>query len=175
VPVQKEAQVMAQLKNRLGAGFVVKNKFQQNMDLYKIMQMEKWIIFSILALIMMVASFNLVGALTMLVLEKQKDIHVLHAMGARPWDIQKIFLLLSGIMAFMGALIGGGLATIFCWLQNTFHFIKLGGQSFVIDYYPVKPMALDYIAIMLLVIAIAILAGWLPARRAADRLFEKIN
>ena len=175
VPVQKEAQVMAQLKNRLGAGFVVKNKFQQNMDLYKIMQMEKWIIFSILALIMMVASFNLVGALTMLVLEKQKDIHVLHAMGARPWDIQKIFLLLSGIMAFMGALIGGGLATIFCWLQNTFHFIKLGGQSFVIDYYPVKPMALDYIAIMLLVIAIAILAGWLPARRAEDRLFEKIN
>jgi len=175
VPVQKEAQVMAQLKNRLGAGFVVKNKFQQNMDLYKIMQMEKWIIFSILALIMMVASFNLVGALTMLVLEKQKDIHVLHAMGARPWDIQKIFLLLTGIMAFMGALIGGGLATIFCWLQNTFHFIKLGGQSFVIDYYPVKPMALDYIAIMLLVIAIAILAGWLPARRAADRLFEKIN
>jgi lipoprotein-releasing system permease protein len=175
VPVQKEAQVMAQLKNRLGAGFVVKNKFQQNMDLYKIMQMEKWIIFSILALIMMVASFNLVGALTMLVLEKQKDIHVLHAMGARPWDIQKIFLLLSGIMAFMGALIGGGLATIFCWLQNTFHFIKLGGQSFVIDYYPVKPMALDYIAIMLLVIAIAILAGWLPARRDADRLFEKIN
>jgi len=143
--------------------------------LYKIMQMEKWIIFSILALIMMVASFNLVGALTMLVLEKQKDIHVLHAMGAKPWDIQKIFLLLSGIMAFLGALIGGGLASLFCWLQNTFHFIKLGGNSFIIDYYPVKPMAVDYIAIMLLVIVIALLAGWLPARRAADRLFEKIN
>jgi len=170
-----EAHVMEQLRNKLGPQFIVKNKFEQNMDLYKIMQMEKWIIFSILALIMMVASFNLVGALTMLVLEKQNDIHVLHAMGARPWDIQKIFLLLSGIMAFMGAFIGGGLASLFCWLQHTFHFIKLGGESFVIDYYPVKPMAEDYIAIILLVIAIALLAGWLPARRAADRLFEKIN
>jgi lipoprotein-releasing system permease protein len=170
-----EAKVLKGLKNIFGNRFSVKNKFQQNIDLYKIMQMEKWIIFSILALIMMVASFNLVGALTMLVLEKQKDIHVLHAMGARPWDIQKIFLLLSGIMAFMGAFIGGGLASLFCWLQNSFHFIKLGGNSFVIDYYPVKPMVEDYIAIILLVVVIAVAAGWIPARKASARLFEKIS
>jgi lipoprotein-releasing system permease protein len=175
VAPKSEAEVIAQLKKLLGPGFDVKNKYQQNMDLYKIMQMEKWIIFSILALIMIVASFNLVGALTMLVLEKQKDIHVLHAMGARPWDIQKIFLMLSGIMAFVGAFIGGGLASLFCWLQNTFHLVKLGGNSFIIDYYPVKPMAIDYIAIVVLVITIAIIAGWMPARKAADRLFEKIN
>ena len=175
VQPKAEAEVIARLQKVLGPGLVVKNKFQQNMDLYKIMQMEKWIIFSILALIMIVASFNLVGALTMLVLEKQKDIHVLHAMGARPWDIQKIFLMLSGIMAFVGAFIGGGLASLFCWLQNTFHLVKLGGNSFIIDYYPVKPMVLDYIAIVVLVITIAIIAGWMPARKAADRLFEKIN
>jgi lipoprotein-releasing system permease protein len=175
VQPKAEAEVIARLQKVLGPGFVAKNKFQQNMDLYKIMQMEKWIIFSILALIMIVASFNLVGALTMLVLEKQKDIHVLHAMGARPWDIQKIFLMLSGIMAFVGAFIGGGLASLFCWLQNTFHLVKLGGNSFIIDYYPVKPMAIDYIAIVVLVITIAIIAGWMPARKAADRLFEKIN
>ena len=175
VQPKAEAEVVAHLKKLLGPGFDIKNKFQQNMDLYKIMQMEKWIIFSILALIMIVASFNLVGALTMLVLEKQKDIHVLHAMGARPWDIQKIFLMLSGIMAFVGAFIGGGLASLFCWLQNTFHLVKLGGNSFIIDYYPVKPMAIDYIAIIFLVITIAIIAGWMPARKVADRLFEKIN
>jgi lipoprotein-releasing system permease protein len=139
------------------------------------MQMEKWIIFAILALIMIVASFNLVGALSMLVLEKQKDIHVLHAMGARSWDIQKIFLMLSGIMAFMGAIIGGGLASLFCFAQNKFHFIKLGGNSFVIDYYPVKPMVEDYIAIVILVLVIAIAAGWIPARKASARLFEKIS
>ena len=167
--------VIQSLSTQLGIHFQIKDKYQQNADLYKIMQMEKWIIFAILALIMIVASFNLVGALTMLVLEKQKDIHVLHAMGAKPWDIQKIFLMLSGMMAFMGALMGGSLATLFCWAQNKFHFIKLGGNSFVIDYYPVKPMAEDYIAILLLVIVIAIAAGWIPARKAASRLFEKIS
>ena len=167
--------VIQSLSTQLGTHFQIKDKYQQNADLYKIMQMEKWIIFAILALIMIVASFNLVGALTMLVLEKQKDIQVLHAMGAKPWDIQKIFLMLSGMMAFMGALMGGSLATLFCWAQNKFHFIKLGGNSFVIDYYPVKPMAEDYIAILLLVIVIAIAAGWIPARKAASRLFEKIS
>ena len=167
--------VIQSLSTQLGIHFQIKDKYQQNADLYKIMQMEKWIIFAILALIMIVASFNLVGALTMLVLEKQKDIQVLHAMGAKPWDIQKIFLMLSGMMAFIGALMGGSLATLFCWAQNKFHFIKLGGNSFVIDYYPVKPMAEDYIAILLLVIVIAIAAGWIPARKAASRLFEKIS
>jgi lipoprotein-releasing system permease protein len=175
VEPSKSNAVIQSLSTQLGTHFQIKDKYQQNADLYKIMQMEKWIIFAILALIMIVASFNLVGALTMLVLEKQKDIHVLHAMGAKPWDIQKIFLMLSGMMAFIGALMGGSLATLFCWAQNKFHFIKLGGNSFVIDYYPVKPMAEDYIAILLLVIVIAIAAGWIPARKAASRLFEKIS
>ena len=171
----KLTEVMDAVNKQLGKNFQVKDKYQQNADLYKIMQMEKWIIFAILALIMIVASFNLVGALSMLVLEKQKDIHVLHAMGARSWDIQKIFLMLSGIMAFMGAIIGGGLASLFCFVQNKFHFIKLGGNSFVIDYYPVKPMVEDYIAIVILVLVIAIAAGWIPARKASARLFEKIS
>ncbi|MFM2440134.1 MAG: hypothetical protein RLZ16_1133 [Bacteroidota bacterium] len=174
VNASQETEVAEAIQAVMGEGFVVKNKYQQNSDLYKIMQVEKWIIFAILALIMVVASFNLVGALTMLVLEKQKDIHVLHALGATPWDIQKIFLLLSGIMAFAGAFIGGVLASIFCWLQYKFHFIKLAGNSFVIDYYPIKPMLMDYVAITTLVILIAILAGWIPARKAASRLFERI-
>jgi lipoprotein-releasing system permease protein len=169
-----EKQITASIKKILGTGVQVQNKYQQNIDLYKIMQTEKWIIFFILALIMIVASFNLVGALTMLVLEKQKDIHVLQAMGARSWDIQKIFLLLSGIMAFMGALIGGLLSSLFCWLQLKYHLIKLEGNSFVIDYYPVKPMLIDYIAIISLVLFISILAGWIPAKRAADSFQEKI-
>ena len=169
-----EKEIIGSIKKIFGNGVQVQNKYQQNIDLYKIMQTEKWIIFFILALIMIVASFNLVGALTMLVLEKQKDIHVLQAMGARSWDIQKIFLLLSGIMAFMGALIGGLLSSLFCWLQLKYHLIKLEGNSFVIDYYPVKPMLIDYIAIISLVLFISILAGWIPAKRAADSLQEKI-
>ncbi|MFM1928710.1 MAG: hypothetical protein RL387_38 [Bacteroidota bacterium] len=174
VDKNKERQVIAQMKKILGADFLVQNKYQQNADLYKIMQLEKWIIFAILALIMMVASFNLVGALTMLVLEKQKDIHVLGAMGASPIDIQKIFLLLSGIMALMGAFLGGIIATTFIVLQQQFHFIKLGGSSFVIDYYPIKPMLEDYLAIFGLVIFIALVAGWLPSRKAAKQLHGRL-
>jgi lipoprotein-releasing system permease protein len=140
---KKEKLIVASIQSLLGKEVQIQNKYQQNIDLYKIMQTEKWIIFFILALIMVVASFNLVGALTMLVLEKKKDIHVLHSMGASSWDIQKIFLLLSGVMAFMGALIGGALSSLFCWLQLKYHLIKLEGNSFVIDYYPVKPMFVE--------------------------------
>ena len=171
---KKEKLIVASIQSLLGKEVQIQNKYQQNIDLYKIMQTEKWIIFFILALIMVVASFNLVGALTMLVLEKKKDIHVLHSMGASSWDIQKIFLLLSGVMAFMGALIGGVLSSLFCWLQLKYHLIKLEGNSFVIDYYPVKPMVVDYIAIIGLVVFISIFAGWIPARRAAASLHEKI-
>jgi len=174
VDKSKEDQVIADIKKIVGADFLVQNKYQQNADLYKIMQLEKWIIFAILALIMIVASFNLVGALTMLVLEKQKDIHVLGAMGASAIDIQKIFLLLSGIMALIGAFLGGLIATTFIILQQQFHFIKLGGSSFVIDYYPIKPMLEDYLAIIGLVILIAILAGWLPARKAAKQIHGRL-
>ncbi|MCX6331910.1 MAG: ABC transporter permease [Bacteroidetes bacterium] len=171
---KKEKLIVASIQSLLGKEVQIQNKYQQNIDLYKIMQTEKWIIFFILALIMVVASFNLVGALTMLVLEKKKDIHVLHSMGASSWDIQKIFLLLSAVMAFMGAMIGGVLSSLFCWLQLKYHLIKLEGNSFVIDYYPVKPMVVDYIAIIGLVVFISILAGWIPARRAADSLHEKM-
>jgi len=170
----EEKNVVKNLLQILRNQVQVQNKYQQNIDLYKIMQMEKWIIFFILGVIMIVASFNLVGALTMLVLEKKKDIHVLHSMGASAWDVQKIFLLLSGLMAFIGAFIGGALASLFCFLQMQFHFIKLQGNSFVIDYYPIKPMWEDYLAIIGLVVFIALLAGWIPARKAAQQLHEKI-
>jgi lipoprotein-releasing system permease protein len=77
-------------------------------------------------------------------------------------------------LAFIGAFIGGVLASLFIWLQSHFHFIKLGGSSFVIDYYPVKPMLVDYLAIIGLVCTIAVLAGWVPSRKAAAKIFDKI-
>ena len=175
IDLANEKNIVTAIQNKLGTGFLVQNKYQQNADLYKIMQIEKWIIFAILALIMVVASFNLVGALTMLVLEKQKDIHVLHAMGATASTIQKIFLILSIVMAMTGALIGGLIASCLIFLQTQFHFIQLQGISFVIDYYPVKAMWTDYLAVIGLVVLIAIVAGWVPAKKAAGRIFEKIG
>ena len=175
IDLNKEKNIFTAIQDLLGPGFLVQNKYQQNADLYKIMQIEKWIIFAILALIMVVASFNLVGALTMLVLEKQKDIHVLHAMGATAGTIQKIFLSLSIVMAMTGALIGGLIASFLIFLQTQFHFIQLQGVSFVIDYYPVKAIWTDYLAVISLVVLIAIVAGWVPAKKAAGRIFEKIG
>jgi lipoprotein-releasing system permease protein len=175
IDLTQENAIKEKIASILGPGFSLQNKYQQNADLYKIMQIEKWIIFAILALIMVVASFNLVGALTMLVLEKQKDIHVLHAMGASAGTIQKIFLSLSIVMSMTGALIGGLIASCLIFLQAQFHFIKLQGASFVIDYYPVKVIWTDYIAVIGLVIFIAIVAGWIPAKKAGARIFEKIG
>ena len=175
IDLANEKNIVTAIQNKLGTGFLIQNKYQQNADLYKIMQIEKWIIFAILALIMVVASFNLVGALTMLVLEKQKDIHVLHAMGATAGTIQKIFLSLSIVMSLTGALIGGLIASCFIFLQAQFHFIQLQGVSFVIDYYPVKAVWTDYFAVIGLVVLIAIVAGWVPAKKAAGRIFEKIG
>ena len=175
IDLNKEKSIVTAIQDKLGPGFLVQNKYQQNADLYKIMQIEKWIIFAILALIMVVASFNLVGALTMLVLEKQKDIHVLHAMGATAGTIQKIFLSLSIVMSMTGAFIGGLIASCLIFLQTQFHFIQLQGVSFVIDYYTVKAIWTDYLAVISLVVLIAIIAGWVPAKKAAGRIFEKIG
>ncbi len=175
IDLNKEKSIVTAIQDKLGPGFLVQNKYQQNADLYKIMQIEKWIIFAILALIMVVASFNLVGALTMLVLEKQKDIHVLHAMGATAGTIQKIFLSLSIVMAMTGAFIGGLIASCLIFLQTQFHFIQLQGVSFIIDYYPVKAIWTDYLAVISLVVLIAFVAGWVPAKKAAGRIFEKIG
>ncbi len=175
IDLAQENTIKEKIQTILGAEFLQQNKYEQNADLYKIMQVEKWIIFAILALIMVIASFNLVGALTMMVLEKQKDIHVLHAMGATAGTIQKIFLSLSIVMSMTGALIGGLFASILIFLQSNFHFIQLQGASFVIDYYPVKALWTDYLAVCGLVIIIAIIAGWIPARKAGARVFEKIG
>ena len=175
IDLNKEKSIVTAIQDILGPGFLVQNKYQQNADLYKIMQIEKWIIFAILALIMVVASFNLVGALTMLVLEKQKDIHVLHAMGATAGTIQKIFLSLSIVMAMTGAFIGGLIASCLIFLQTQFHFIQLQGVSFIIDYYPVKAIWTDYLAVISLVVLIALVAGWVPSKKAASRIFEKIG
>ncbi len=175
IDLAQENTIKEKIQTILGAEFLQQNKYEQNADLYKIMQVEKWIIFAILALIMVIASFNLVGALTMMVLEKQKDIHVLHAMGATAGTIQKIFLSLSIVMSMTGALIGGLFASILIFLQSNFHFIQLQGASFVIDYYPVKALWTDYLAVCGLVIIIAIIDGWIPARKAGARVFEKIG
>jgi lipoprotein-releasing system permease protein len=136
------------------------------------MQVEKWVIYGILSLILVVAAFNMIGALTMLVLEKQKDIAVLKAMGASEQMIQRIFLSEGILLAGLGGGCGIVLATIICWLQIQFKLIKLGGNTFIIDYYPVKLIAGDFLLVILTVALIAVLAAWIPSRKASLQLFS---
>lgn len=160
------------LSNSLGKGYIVQTRYEQNQGLYSIMQMEKWVVYGILCLILIVAAFNMIGALTMLVLEKQKDIAVLKAMGVDEHNIQKVFLYAGGILAFIGGLTGTIIAVIICWMQQTFHLIKLEGGSFIIEHYPVKMLPLDFLLVFFTVLIITILAAWYPSKKAAAQPFN---
>jgi lipoprotein-releasing system permease protein len=151
----------------LGKGYTVQTRYEQNQSLYNVMSTEKWVIYVVLTLILIVAAFNMVGALTMLVWEKQKDIHVLKALGASDGMIQRIFLSEGLLLALMGGVGGILLAVVTCALQIRYKLIPLQGGSFLIDYYPVKLVATDFLLVLSTIGIVGLLASWLPARKAA--------
>jgi len=155
-----------------GKNYLVQTIYQQNQSLYAVMNMERWIIYGVLCLILVVAAFNMIGALTMLVLEKQKDISVLHALGANKKFIQKIFLSEGLLLALIGTVAGMLLALIIALLQINFHLIPLQGGSFLIDYFPVKLRLIDFLLVTVTVFIIALTASWLPSRKAAAQEFS---
>jgi lipoprotein-releasing system permease protein len=159
-----------QLEEVLGNKFVVRTRLEQNQSLFSVMQVEKWVIYGILSLILVVAAFNMIGALTMLVLEKQKDIAVLKAIGANDQTIQKIFLSEGLVLATVGGIVGMLLAFIICIVQLKFKLVKLEGGSFIIDYYPVKMLGWDFLLVTITVLLVTVIAAWLPSRKAAAQL-----
>ena len=163
--------VRDEIKNLLGKNYLIQNRFQQNASLFSVMRIEKWIIYAILSLILIVAAFNMVGALTMLVLEKKQDISVLHALGAGRGFIQKIFLSEGLLLALIGGGTGMLLAFIIGILQIKLHLVPLEGSTFLIDYFPVKMVLSDFLLVALTVLVIALIASWLPARKAALQQF----
>ncbi len=155
------------LQETIGESYMVQTRFQQNMSLYNTMRMEKWAIYAVLTLILVIAAFNMVSALTMLVLEKKKDISILQSMGGNQALIQKIFLSEGLLLGFIGAAGGILLAVIICLLQVKFKLVKLQGGSFLIDYFPVKLVASDFILVAGTAAAIALLASLVPAIKAS--------
>ena len=160
------------LQSSLGDQYKVLTKYQQNTSLYNSMRLEKWFIYAVLTLILIIAAFNMVGALTMLVLEKRKDISVLQALGADTSLVKKIFLSEGILLAVTGAGTGIILALIIAFLQLKFHLIKLAGTSFLIDYFPVKLVITDFILVVFTSLVIAFLASWFPAKKASQQLFN---
>ncbi len=161
------AQVKKQIQILLGNDYIVQTRYEQNQGLFAVMATEKWIIYGILSLILIIASFNMIGALSMLVLEKQKDSALLKALGAPSIFIRNIFLLEGIILATVGGFTGILIGSFICFLQLKFHLIKLAGATFLIDYYPVKFQALDFVLIIGTILFIAIMVSWVPAMKAA--------
>ncbi len=163
----------SQLKNILGNKFNVQSRFEQHALLYRIMKSEKWAVFLILAFILLIATFNVVGSLTMLIIEKQKDIAVLFSMGADSVLIRKIFLIEGLMITTIGAMFGLLIGGVICFLQQRFGIIELGNSgSFVVDAYPVTMELKDFIYVFITVFAIGLVAAWYPAKKLVER---KIN
>ncbi|MCW3081336.1 FtsX-like permease family protein [Segetibacter sp.] len=169
---EQTEQVKNTFQKLLGKNFKVETRYQQNQSLYTVMQVEKWVIYAILSLILVVAAFNMIGALTMLVLEKQKDIAVLKSMGADESYIQRIFLNEGFVLSVVGGGSGILIAVLICMLQIKFKLVKLSGSSFIIDYYPVKMVATDFLAVIATVMFISLLAAWIPSKKASKQHFS---
>jgi lipoprotein-releasing system permease protein len=157
---------------RCSNSFDVQTRYQQNQSLFTVMQIEKWVIYGILSLILLVAAFNMIGALTMLVLEKEKDIAVLKAMGASENRIQKIFLNEGFVLAGAGGILGMIVAFIICFIQIKYKLIKLQGGTFIIDYYPVQMVPQDFLLVGFTVLVISLIASWIPAKKAAAQFYS---
>lgn len=160
------------ITNTLGADYKVETRYEQNQSLYAIMQTEKWAVYVIMSFILVIAAFNMIGSLYMLVMEKQKDITILTAMGARSSTITRIFLAEGLIIAGTGTVIGFGLSILFCLLQQRFGLIKLEGTSFLVNAYPVSMHPADFVLVSATIIVIGVGASWYPAKRAGRQGLE---
>lgn len=159
-------QIQSKIESLLGEKFSVKNRYQQNMALFKVMSSEKTAIFFILIFILVLASFNMVGSLSILIVEKKKDIGILKSMGADKKLINRIFLSEGMMISLFGSIIGLSLGFIILWLQQTFGFISLGSGNgdFIIDAYPVKMNFIEFIYVFIIVQIIGFLASWYPVK-----------
>ena len=157
--------VKRQLQHMLGKGYNVETRYEQNKTLYAIMGGEKWAVYVILLFVLMIASFNMVGALSMLIIEKTKDIAILRAMGATASTIRKIFLMEGILWSGVGGLVGIALGTIICVIQQQFKVIKLA-EGFAVDAYPVKLILSDVLLVFTTILVIGLTVSWYPAMRA---------
>jgi lipoprotein-releasing system permease protein len=156
-------EVQLNLEQKLGKAFTIKNRYQANDVLFKSLETEKVATFFILAFILIIATFNMIGALTMLIIEKKKDIKTLYNMGASMQTIRNIFMregfLITGIGAIGGLLIG----LLVCLLQMKFHLVKFG-NDFIVPYYPIQLMLQDFVWILSAIMVIGFFAALYPVR-----------
>lgn len=157
--------VQRKLKEMYGDKFYVRNAYQQEEDLYKVMQSEKWGIYAILSFILVIAMFNIISMMTILILEKKEQIKVFYSMGADKTMIKNIFFYEGLLITGIGLLIGIVIGLLFCFLQSQFEFITFGDGSYLLSAYPVKIKLLDVIMILLVVFLTTVPATYFPTRK----------
>lgn len=160
------------IRRLLGDRFIVQDRYEQQEDVFRIMKIEKLIAYLFLVFILLIASFNIVGSLSMLMVDKRSDVHTLRSLGADDRQLSRIFLLEGWLISGLGALLGIAVGMLLCWLQMEFGLLKLGQSegSFIVDAYPVSVQALDILLVFVSVLVVSILAVWLPVRRMTRNL-----
>ena len=161
-----EANIMERIQGQLGDNFEVKNRIEQKEASFKMVQIEKWMSYLILGFILMIASFNAIGSLSMLIIDKKADIDTLKSLGANNRLISRIFLTEGWLISAVGAVTGIIIGILLCWGQQTFGWIKLGemSEAFIIEAYPVSVQLLDIAAVLALVLLLGFFTAWYPVR-----------
>ncbi|MFO7851336.1 MAG: FtsX-like permease family protein [Bacteroidota bacterium] len=171
----KAGDVQPAVEQLFGPGYTVRNKYQQQEIFYKVMKSERLAIFFILTFILIIASFNIIGSLTMLIIEKERDIGILRNLGANNKLIKRIFIFEGWMISILGAVTGLVLGFIICWLQQEFGMVKLQGETLIMDAYPVTMKLTDFLAVLGTVLVIGYIAAWYPAHYMSKKYLRKNN
>ena len=174
-PGIKQRTAQKEIQALLGPRFEVQNRYEQQHDTFRIMQVEKFIAYLFLSFILLVASFNIIGSLSMLMIDKSADVQTLRALGANDSQISRIFLFEGWLISGIGAAIGIVLGLALCYLQMRFGFVKLGHSegSYIVDAYPVSVHATDVLLVFATVLAVGLVAVWFPVRRMTRNLLVR--
>lgn len=159
--------VKTKVKKIVGEKFEVKTRYELNELIFKTNKTEKWITFLILSFILIIASFNIIGSLTMLIIDKKKDVWILRTMGTNNKTIRQLFFIEGMLINFSGAFAGMLIGAFICWLQITFGLLRLEGG--VVEYYPIALEISDFINVSAVVLIIGLLASWYPVRILTKR------
>ena len=170
----KADKVKAQLKAQLGDRFKVEDRYEQQNDVFRVMRIEKLISYFFLSFILLVACFNIIGSLSMLMIDKRQDIQTLRSLGANDSQICTIFRLEGHIISLAGALLGLVLGTVLCWIQQEYGIVTMGDSegSFIIETYPVSVYLTDILLVLVTVLAVGWLAIWYPVKYLAGKILN---
>jgi lipoprotein-releasing system permease protein len=164
------------IQKKLGPDFLVKNRQQQNPTLYKTIKSEKWIVFFILTFIGIIAIFNIVGSLTMLVIDKKEDMKILQSLGAEKSIVERIFFIEGVFIALMGGVIGIVVGYVFCTLQDMYGFVRTGAEDgSLIDIYPIDMRASDFILVFATVVVLSLVVSYFSSKLSVKEIGKVTN